>query len=263
MKKFLLLAWGVIAAFSLNSCSKDDDGKKDDPNDPQPQEMRYVKSILGQSLSRGWREIRTYEYDDKGRRTKMVITYNNNIVTYNYTYNENTVTIQKESIYEGKEPSKETSIVQLDANGYPLSRRSDYDTYVYGYDEDGHLISVKETDNSGFEQTHTYTWFNDNLIDCSSPEPSSYEYNTTPVKLTSVDLNVVLSDELGLEWFDADHLIEKHSVNMLAKYYINGYNDPNSYETFTYQFDEDGYVTKVTTYANGRTMASTFEISYY
>lgn len=32
MKKFLLLAWAVIAVFSLNSCSKDDDGKKDDPS---------------------------------------------------------------------------------------------------------------------------------------------------------------------------------------------------------------------------------------
>ena len=32
MKKFLLLTWAVIAAFSLNSCSKDDDGKKDDPS---------------------------------------------------------------------------------------------------------------------------------------------------------------------------------------------------------------------------------------
>lgn len=32
MKKFLLLAWAVIAVFSLNSCSICDDGKKDDPS---------------------------------------------------------------------------------------------------------------------------------------------------------------------------------------------------------------------------------------
>lgn len=257
MKKFLLLAWAVIAAFSLNSCSKDDE----DPNDPKPQEMRYVKSILGQSPHRGgWREFRTYEYDDKGRRTKMVYTFDNDIFIYNYIYNENTVTIQEESIYEGEEPFKETSIVQLDANGYLLSRRNDYYTWVYGYDEDGHLISVKKTDNSGSEHTYTYTWFNDNLIYCSTSLPSSYQYNTTPVKLTSVDLISVLSDALESEWFDADHLIEKHSVNMLARWQVRG---SSSYCTFTYQFDEDGYVTKVTENDPDGEVGATYEITYY
>lgn len=258
MKKFLLLAWAVIAVFSLNSCSKDDE----DPNDPKPQEMRYVKAIR-------WDDGATYsyEYDDQMRCSKLTYNDSHSKNVYTYSYGENTISVEyTETTPTSSEVS--TLVTQLDANGRALStmvKEPTGTTYniKYSYDADGHLISNEYIEDDG-TNLYTYIWFNDNLVDYTY-EMNSWSYNTTPVKPTNIDINAILMSYMGWEWTYLSPYIGKRSVNWVEKEYDspNGsiQNDLTVY--YTYTFDEKGYPIKVVSCRIDGKYPSTCEIAYY
>ena len=94
MKKFFLLSWAVIAALSFSSCSKDDDGKKDDPAPEPTKEMRYVQSIVYQSPEESLIHGNSlfFEYDAQHRLIKYTLIRPNGWTnTCTLTYIGNTI----------------------------------------------------------------------------------------------------------------------------------------------------------------------------
>ena len=253
MKKFLLLTWAVIAVFSLNSCSKDDDGKKDDPNDPQPQEMRYVKSVR---CSNG--DTYSYEYDDQHRRTKCINYFTNEMITCTYTYSTNDVTVAVKNEVIGHEEynHNSTTVLQLNAKGYVISASEvggENENSEFIYDSDGYLIS------SPMNGGYTYSWINGNLMTSKGDETLNFGYNTNTIKPISVDLlGILAGGYMGEEWWIYDPFIEKHNANLVTT--IKGSINAN----LVYTFDDEGYITKITnsqpTY-EGESLS--YEIMYY
>lgn len=239
------MTWAVIAAFSLNSCSKDDDGKKDDPNDPQPQEMRYVKSIVYSIPDNPNHDGTSYsfEYDEQHRISKCFDGNTNK--TYTFTYDQNSVTI----LCNNQEYNDQTTIkLQLNDQGYAASIPfTTGERIVYEYDNDGYLKSTASYDaNENLFDKYSYTQQNGNIA------TQTYASNTTSETYTYTYMshknlaNLNLDDIFGVNITDGVDCIGlffggKKNVNLLASHT----QEQDNGKTFTYDFDENGYVTAV------------------
>lgn len=255
------MTWAVIAAFSLNSCSKDDDGKKDDPNDPQPQEMRYVKSMTS---DRG--NNRTFEYDDQHRLSKVTDIEADNKRTYLYSYNGNTVTI-KELNKQGDLSNEK--VLQLNDKGYVISATDEYDNnYKFTYDADGYLQKEEYKRNNQVQDTYIYRWANGNMVSLTEASANSPTYTTTYRYQADQTLavNIALFDAFRYyfgEWeaFTLSIFKGKPSANLFTKY-----DDGDLTISYDYIFDNDGYVSKVSyreTSGNWLDETTTVQITYY
>lgn len=237
MKKFFLLSWAILTALSFSSCSKDDNGKKNDP-DPEPtKEIRYVQSMVYQSpegsLING--NSLYFEYDEQHRLTKYTLVRPNGWTqTFTLTYMGNTI---KVSMTGSDSFSGE---FQLNSQGYVIK---DHWGYTYEYDKDGYL--KRRLNNDGTINS-TFTQQNGNLT--SSLRSNWAEETVTQYFYSSTKnlANFNLDDMLGVGDMDWElylglGLFGKNNTNLLTGH--SAHCDVGN--NFTYDIDKDGYVTAV------------------
>lgn len=248
MKKFFLLSWAVIAALSFSSCSKDDDGKKDDPKPEPSKEMRYVQSIVyhfpdaSASYLNG---TNFYEYDDQHRLIKEVFVSESPFTssyTNTYTYEGNTI---KKYDTDG-ELMKE---YQLNDQGYAIAEYYIRDgekhlSMTYEYDQDGYLKQEFYSDGT---IAGTFTQKDGNITsslrDYWTEENegivTQYFYSSTK-NLANFNLDDIIGDYL--DGGSALPIFGKKNTNLLIGHTLQDCDYGNNY---TYDMNENGYVTAV------------------
>lgn len=246
-------------------------------NDPAVPQDKLIKSIAIEALESGRRYSHLWEvtYDNQNR----VIKYENVLNEYDmyakYTFeypNNEQVVLKKHSRYVGELPI--VIIAKLDANGCVASYGYSYNNWSYVY-KNGCVSEVAIKGWSDWE----YDWDHGNLIRLRSydrddveilyPHFGNYVYTTYLNKSENLDLNALLmntereSEEIVLRFLG---LMGKRSTNLLGGDYhciSDLYGDMGSGDdsytisrvkgtTAVYEFDKEGYVSKITTRVDKR-----------
>ena len=244
MMRIALVAAGVIAG--VTSCSKDGG------DDTAAKKKKLVK------LAYNGAEM-TFKYDAQGHLTEAIDTYKLNghdaSETSTYVWGENTIdiTFTSKSVESGEEKIyQETATLNLE-NG--LAKDISGGLMILGnnkfsYDSSGHLTGF-----SGFVSDLTLEWngdklmsMRDDLIMVGSRSVQTYTYSTDTVTkgynpLISMEVSTnhlfLAHPELsGIKTGQLPDVRVNEGVLALSPYTWTYY--------YTYEFDKDGYVTKIT-----------------
>ena len=248
MKRVILFPVLVLICVFIFSCEGE--------NNLSPEKIDTSNFIQIVNLSSNWDSDRTiyYNYDEVGRLTycwgrqisyttidktlcKMVLVEGNNKIEL--TINNNLCT-SASFYWETEDISEKHDAINHYSNGRISSRqekiqRKDFDgSYAeecvssFTWKNDN-LISWTRNRNTGFSWTLSYDYY-----DYLNPWANSL-YDITTAYFLELDRDDLLYEmELGL--------IGKHSKNLIKASYHNGV----LYQTFQYEFDEKGRVSKIT-----------------
>ncbi len=220
------------------SCSKNDD--------EYPQE-KQVSNIT--TTTHEFNSVSTlfFEYDKKGRVVKS--RYGSEDEEYNYNYDDNVIT---ETYTSGSYSNVTTYHLN---KGIITHATGDYDG-VYTYSAKNELLNYSNGDGVPF----TYTWKNGNIITQGEGDYiRSYTYSTMENQI------------IGIHYF-AENIPDNILFNF-GYFGAKNKNLPTSKKSssekieYEYEFDEDGYVTKMQTYVTydqtqKRKLTSTQTIEY-
>lgn len=252
-KNYVLLAvFCFILAFT--ACSKDDDD-----NGPAfaPDGKRLVKSIIGTSVGEYSNERRDYffSYNGDGQITvfESKWTYmsdeldkectDTERVTYSVSGKNLTVVTNYVDGEDSEYSDTYTGKFILNGDGYVESGEEidvdeDEFTYKYYYDNTRHLEKLDYTRNGRNEGPIYFIWEKENLV--------KGVYNRTYTYFDKENKgNIDLADLCGEIWvlgFDRSYLGMVEYLGKRSKYLMKSTGEIN----FTYEYDSEGYVTKVT-----------------
>lgn len=243
MKTIRLIYLALTAVISFSSCG---DNNSDSPEKPvEKPQVKHITRILQEEVNGDLTEL-IFSYDSEGRVTSMVekdtdktrasYTYTK---SHTFTYGDNTIIVKRND--------DETYTYSL-LNGRITNSRREYKyssgtkTKVtsYSYDNQGHLKSMNENDES-----NTYTWTGDNLteIDETFQENDGerhhtykleYNKNTAPANYYLIGL--FNSHESALAMMGNFGKMPTHLVSS-----INRYKNSSDYRstTLTYKIQDD------------------------
>jgi len=238
-----LMVMGVFILFT-SSCKKGDDINKSSAN------INSVKKLQTVHYSSG--STTTYEYNSDGKVSKSIDTgdgVHGGGYTFTYTYSGNIITTTT------VEPTGRITneVSTLNSQGYISkttgTRGSQNYAITYEYDNSGYCIKEIFSE-SNSNQITTYIYTNGNKTSSTYTEGTytslvTYEYY--------LDKENTLSDEhlFGMSYRG------KSSKNLIKK---ETYPPSNtSFTAYTYDYDQDNYVTKLTnTYNDGTTYWETY-----
>ncbi|MCD8173113.1 MAG: DUF4595 domain-containing protein [Alistipes sp.] len=237
MKKLILLP--LLALFAFASCSDDKDNEQENEITKL---VKEVKLAWGNGL-----DIYTFDYDSQDRINKVVWTVSNenggSPTNYNYSYGNNTITVKRTEVgYE-----EETAILTFDENGYLIEVEERYgdniEKYNYTYN-DGYLSRVTTA-----EESLAYKWQNGNLVDSDG---DIFTYNSIENKL-NVGHNTFIEELYvkGTYFLKIKGISDSRNYPVTSSFGAMGF-------TYQYEFDEDGYPTKIISTEN-----CTVTFSYY
>ena len=255
MKK-LVYFFGIFALIAgfVTSCGDDDDDDEGNGNSGgKTVSQKKLKKLVDDNYY--WE----YTYDKDGRFASYSEFYQNEpSENANYKYESNKI-IEECCLLDGTVRCVTT--INLDSNGYIESETTEnggsFDKTVYSYDNQGHLISEKYTDEeSGELETITYTWENGNISKVAvkniyggaeSEYVRYFEYTnssyTSPVE-NKVGINMLqISDGFISPFYSAGGVALKN-LPVTIKYEGE---DMHDVQTLTWTLDADGYPVKVTT----------------
>ena len=157
----------IIISVSLSACGDDD---SDSPETLMNPEAKHITRIV-QEEDDGDKTEYIFSYDSQGRVTSMVeketdrtrasYTYTQ---TYDFTYGDNTVTINRDNKYT-------YAYSLLNGRITSCKRESQYSSNTqakvttYSYDTQGHLVSMNEND-----ENRTYTWSGGDLTEADETD---------------------------------------------------------------------------------------------
>lgn len=201
--------------------------------------------------SHDYDEIYTFTYDNKGR----VASYsefsghsNETVSSFSFTYETDEIVVQEKDYN-----NTYTWTYKLNNKGYVTSltsnnRPSGYDymnrVVTLSYDNNDYLnkATTVDTQDDGSSDTYytDFIWENGNLTNVDNEE--FYTYNEYP-NFYNIDINQFIYDQseepaliLGLAGKTSKNLID-------TRRWTN--EDPDDLTTIRYEFDDDGYVTKI------------------
>lgn len=252
----------------------DDNGSSNNGNGDSNGEKRLTKiygihHYIDSEYTEKYTEKYTFSYDNEGKLSVAIaenswesmdgggnISDEQDIETYTFTWGDNVIKVKtvEKSQYGGT--YEEENMFYL-SNG--LVQFSDNDA-AFTYDESKRIIKAEE----GY-RTMVATWNGDKLLSTQSNEDggsiSKLTYNNTYCKKGYFPFISSIID-FGCEiLFMAHPEIAGMRTNQLpaSLEYSNAmYEEEYSYTTFTYEFDQDGYISKIKS-ANAMTYTLTWE----
>lgn len=240
MNKMLLLVLSILAIV-LGACSDDD--KKDGLRGANGEKL-VSKIVYTHKEENGdtWKEVYTLGYDKQGRIIKETgDAENEDYYTSTYTYTDEKIICHTEGVdrYDN-EPYTNEITYMLNSDGLIVySKEPHGETVTFTY-KDGKLMTTKgETSYMNNE----ITWKDNNIISVNNEEQGIYTYKYTDktskanINLfkTIQDINLFLSNRYGIM---SNNLVE--SVKLESKD-----RERKLERQHQYQFDKDGYVTKI------------------
>ena len=242
MKKILLFALPLwVMCFA--SCEKEKGN--DDVNSGQ----KLIKEISW--IEDGYSVVRTYEYDTKGRIIKMIEMWDEGeteLIETAVEYDGNTVieSSKWKAGTNGVWSNEGRDIYYLDNDGYVIKCESIYEgevsyseTYEY---ENGYLKTVKGS------MTEEYEWQNGDIVREDSRK-IQYLDNEDKMNVDFLNYSASISDS-GIKF-----------QGTCSKHLMSGYGNDSQWNNRTYEFDSEGYPTKIRDIDEYRTME--YNIKYY
>lgn len=261
MKKLLLLFLPLAAL--LAGCEKEgDDSKKEGSF------YRVVKSV--DITAKGDEDDSStlsyeFKYDNQNRLTDAIVFYNGNEQSHGqWSYPGNTVKMidlyDDDYFIEWTFNSRGLVNEQLSYYG----EDSEYVTKYY-YGNDGYLNSKIQTcDQHGFYEELTYTREGGNVVlytrESNDEEKETYKYTYTDyIDKANIDLMAICGNlfiEHPCEMTEMDKTVFKSlgNKNLIKTFASEQYEDYNW--SFAYEFDNDGYVTRIDLYMDKRLYVS-------
>lgn len=245
MKKlFLMLA---VCGLALNTaCDKNDDPKTDPVNpNPTPEEPAGPKARLVSFNSGGW-DTYVYTYDGEGKVVK--IDRNNGERTWDVTYSGNTITMSGYS----------EMTMTVGDNGYVSYLKDGYnDEFYYTYDANGYVASIKK-----FDELKGNTIIKDgNCTGWSRFKDGEEEFKIH----TFLDTKNLAGIHTGyMEYGAGRWMVElgwfgKANANIVDTNQWASYEGDDTKKSFmSYEYDDNGFVTKETKTYGGKDEVYTF-----
>ncbi len=252
MKK-LVYFFGIFALIAglVTSCGDDDDDDEGNGNSGgKTVSQKKLKKLVEDNYY--WE----YTYDKDGRCTSYSEFYQNQFSEKtNYKYEGNKIV---EECYEQDGEVRTTTTILFNSKGYVESVTTDnsgsLETMLYEYDNQGHLISEKYSDDDGDTRISTYTWENGNISKIETREKHGeseygsdiyleYTNDSYPNGIENkVRINYLEMDDEFLSPYlrSAGVAIKKLPVTLK---YIG--DERSSLQTLTWTLDSDGYPIKI------------------
>lgn len=253
----------ACAAVILSSCSKDD---KNDSS-PDKAKKRIVRVIYKDNSKTPSSQDISYQYDKEGKLIKTVDIYNGSPSTETFSYSANKIA----SILIDTKNITYNIDYLLDSNGRitQYSQEGDETSYseTYTYDNNGYVQSVQPQDD---DYCLNFLWGNGNLMNVSGKGKKwEFVYNSDPCP-SNIDITSWLS--FWPFWPEARFVMfnrGKISKNLLSSVKWIGYESPVSDKIFRigecsyqYEFDSDGYPSKITGNCNRKYKDEIFSEKY-
>ena len=240
MKKNLLLALPLMV-MCFASCEKDNGN---DGNTVQ----KLVKEISW--IEDDYSVVRTYEYDSQNRIIKMVETWDEGeteMSEITVEYDGNTIT-ESERWQSGGNGVWNSDVTKyyLDNDGYVIKREYIYEgkvssSTIYEY-ENGYLKTAKGS------MTYEYEWQNGDIVRENSRK-IQYLDNEDKMNIDFLNYSIGVSTT-GIKF-----------QGTCSKHLMSGYGNDSQWNNRTYEFDTEGYPTKIRDIDEYRTME--YNIKYY
>lgn len=262
----------VASLIGFTACSSDDEIelKTDKETGIVTSEKKLVQWAITQSFDSGdYTNTYTFEYDNKGRLSKVKITNDEgrNERTYYMSWGDNIVSspwydnIASSPWYEDNigetnktnytytlENGRVTKAIKeyIATNGATSSR--EHITRNYIYDDERRLFKVEENDtytDNKFHSLHSYTWLNNQLVKYGyvTYEDYTYTYSDKTCKgFCPIQGDVALNYHSEILFMVHPELIGMRRTQLPDK--IVSKDDRE--RTFSYTFDKDHYVTSIT-----------------
>ena len=237
MKTFRILGMAlsaVLMCVNLASCSSDDDptGEKDE-NGVVNSGKKIAKIV---SESEEWKETITFSYDDKGRliQSTEIDEYDGEKRTRScqYIWGDDVVKVNHEEGFSYTFTLKNGLIQSCD------------DGTTFTYNNSNRLIKYEEP---GYKSTYTTTaiWDGDKLMSISDEDDDyTYTYGETCKKGFCPSFAVMIYDDFYGLFYVHPELLGARSNHLPATETCK-YGNEIETETFTYNFDKEGYVSKI------------------
>ena len=182
-----------------------------------------------------------FMYDDQGKVQKFTVLHNTDVEdwtsTYLYVHSDSQV-----KFYYDEGADESYNVTYMFTNGYLTSSQCEgYGYSEYVHDGNGHLVSCTDYSLKGeAERSWTYVWNGDNLISTLRDDKiyENYEYYDI---VNKCNVEIYLSDWARMPEYE--YMIDRSifgscvGKNLLKK--------GSEGTTYIYDFDSDGYVTKV------------------
>ena len=246
MKKFFYVLMAAAALVAV-SCEKNPNGENNNEGENNTPEVRKVLVHLASHYDEttGPYGGRIFRYDEAGKLVGVDETWLNDdgstgVWNLDVEYADNKV------IFKEQESGNVDREWTVGANGYVSSVTKGEKVYTYSYDNDGHLVEIKENG----ETCSIITWENGNLVSWSKEKELKDEagnYTIARIKAQTYTtqenvggVHIVFSEKSSLsQWMYETGLFGKASKNLVA---TDQWTDSETGATFDYRYDEDDYV---------------------
>ena len=228
----------IIISASLSACGDDDSDSPETPVDPQ---AKHITRVVREEDD-GDKTEYIYSYDSQGRVISMLEqeSYNtrNNTYLYTFTYDDNTITINREekyiyvfSLLDGRITSKRRE--------YKYSTGTETTVSSYSYDNQGHLKSINE-----YDETNIFTWSGGDLkeMDQTYQEHDGerhywykIDYNSNTAPANYMHIGLFDGYEAALSMMGYFGKMPTHLVREITRHHADGDYDTT---TLTYQIQE-------------------------
>ena len=241
---------------NFTSCSKDDDSATQGNDDVGGGEVVAIEKKLTKIVGVSGSGTETYEfsYDDKGRVVKAseVEEYDESYYKYEYKFvwSDDAIMANIKRSSNRDSDYSYSSTLTLE-NGLVQSCNDDE---TYSYNKSGRISSRK------IFVTQSYLWDSDKLVSViyKEYEKNVFTYGTSCQK-GYLPL-ILFGMEIGCKTlYIANPELIGARTNQLPSSgtYSNTYGDGDEVTTFAYEFDKEGYITKITSKQDGETTTYT------
>ncbi len=270
MKNLRFLISGIfciLISYSLCSCGGDDDDESNQsaqPSTPNPSQPNSNKRLV--KIDELGEETIEFKYDNQGNLVFVSVVEGDEYSEFTYEYGNNEIIVRgfEEKRLDGTGGDNVSKTYHLlDGKVISLAVEEEYNEFVDGYYEkesyvynfvynntNNHLTRVSCNSHDGSEE-YNFSWIDGMLKEVQSivnthfsyESHKTYVYNTNP--LVCKGFLPLLSDPEMLE--ECYLLIAKPELALMTvnclPYSLKI--DGSLFETFTYEFDNEGYIRKV------------------
>ena len=254
MKTFRFIGmalFAILMCVNLSSCS----GGDDDPTE-EPEEGGVIVSgkklakIVGTGVFEN--ETYTFNYDNKGRLVESIYTEGPDgyidVVNKKYTWSDNTIKVDWSS-----STGKYTySTILTIENGLVKLEKSNDDNAIFSYNKSNRIVKIEEED-----ETTTIDWNNDKLSSITNTDG----WNVTLIYEKSCKkgyfpfIAEMIGGENEVLFMAHPEIVGMKTTQlpstMTDSYDYGVYGSGTDITHFNYEFDNEGYISKISGEVNG------------
>lgn len=260
MKKLIY----VLALLPFMFCSCEDE-VSDQQGESGEEMKKLIKELVYQEdEDSDWKEVYSFVYDSVGRLKKVIIIYEGKEVDevdeeMIYEYNDGVLLVK----FAENDP--DPVLVYFEDEGLVTSLNDKYSKSYFTYDDNSCLQTlIYVSKSTGYERTTSYIWKGGNVAaevttdNSSNSSKCTYTYYDIADKLNIDVFSLFESGVMGLDFETIDKSVFRgiYNRNLLKRIEeLDESGRPRYIHSFSYEFDSDGYPTKISILEWGATIS--------